>query len=422
MANSIEQSTNELAGYGLMPSAGDQRTLIDPEKDIFRQEVTLNMGPQHPSTHGVLRLLLDIEGEVVNRITVDPGYLHRGMEKLGESMFYNQFIPYTDRMDYVAAFTSEHAFCLAVEKLLGVEVPERAQYIRVILGELQRIASHLLWLGTHVMDIGAITVFLYAMRERESILDIMEMYCGARLTLNAMRVGGLPQDVPPAFKERVMDFLHMMPAHLVEYQSLLKENPIFLGRIKGIGVISAADAISYGLTGPSLRGSGVNYDVRKAHPYAVYDRMQFEVPLGNHGDVYDRYLVRIEEMNQSLKIIEQAVNQMPDGPIMTDDPHISLPSRDATMSSIEAMQRHFIITIKGFSAPAGEVYAAVESPKGELGYYLCSTGGSIPYRCRVRAPSYVNLGGISVMSEGAMIADLIAIIGSIDIVLGEVDR
>ncbi len=411
MANSIQDSTNELAAYGLMPSAADSRTLIDPEKDIFRQEITLNMGPQHPSTHGVLRLLVDLEGESVNRVTVDPGYLHRGMEKLGESMFFNQFIPY-----------SEQAFCVAVEKLLGVEVPERAKYIRVIMAELQRIASHLLWLGTHVMDIGAITVFLYSMRERESILDILEMYSGARLTLNAMRVGGLPQDVPPAFKEKVLDFVHMMPAHLLEYQSLLKENPIFLGRIKGIGVISPEDAISYGLTGPSLRGSGVNYDVRKAHPYEVYDRMEFEVPLGTHGDVYDRYLVRIEEMNQSLKIIEQAVRQMPDGPIMTDDPHISLPSRDATMSSIEAMQRHFIIQIKGFNAPAGEVYSAVESPKGELGYYLCSTGGSIPYRCRVRSPSYVNLGAITTMSEGSMVADLVAIIGSIDIVLGEVDR
>ncbi len=422
MSRSIEESTNELAGYGLMPSPNDQRQIVDAQHDIFKQEVTLNMGPQHPSTHGVLRLLIDLEGEIVTKITPDPGYLHRGMEKLGESMFYNQFIPYTDRMDYIAAFTSEQAFVIAVEKLLGVTVPERAKYIRVVLAELQRIASHLLWLGTHVMDIGAITVFLYSMREREAILDIFESYCGARLTLNALRVGGLPQDVPPIFKEKVREFIDGMPAHLAEYNGLLAENPIFLRRIKGIGVISAEDAISFGLTGASLRGSGVNYDVRKAAPYDAYDRMEFDVPLGTTGDVYDRFLCRMEEMNQSLRIIRQALDQMPDGPVMTDDVHIAIPSRDATMSSIEAMQRHFIITLKGFTAPAGEIYAGIESPKGELGYYIVSRGGSIPYRVHVRAPSFINLGAIPHMAEGEMIADLVAVIGSIDIVLGEVDR
>jgi NADH-quinone oxidoreductase subunit D len=384
--------------------------------------MSLNMGPQHPSTHGVFRVLLELDGEVVRKAIPDLGYLHRGIEKLGEYRMYNQFVPWTDRTDYIAAFTSNLAFVQTVEELMGVEVPERALYLRVIFSELQRIASHLLWLGTHVMDLGAITVFLFSMRERELILDLLEMQTGARLTLNAQRVGGFPKDLPPGFLEKLDAFVKLMPEKLGEYDKLLAENPIFLRRVKGVGVISAEDAIQWGLTGPSLRGSGVAYDVRKARPYAVYDRLDFDVPIGTHGDVYDRFLVRMEEMRQSLKLITQARDQLPGGPVMTGDIRVALPGKEATMTSIEAMQRHFILVIHGFRAPVGEYYSAVEAPKGELGWYIVSNGENHAYRARNRAPSFVNLQALPLMCEGAMIADVIANIGSIDIVMGEVDR
>ncbi|MDQ6695479.1 MAG: NADH dehydrogenase (quinone) subunit D [Chloroflexota bacterium] len=384
--------------------------------------MSLNLGPQHPSTHGVLRVLLELDGEVVKKAIPDLGYLHRGIEKLGEYRMYNQFVPWTDRTDYVAAFTGNLAFVQTVEELMDIEIPERAKYLRVIFSELQRIASHLLWLGTHVMDLGAITVFLFAMRERELILDLLEMQTGARLTLNSQRVGGFPKDIPPGFLEKLEEFLAIMPGRLKEYDTLLAENPIFLRRVKGVGVISAEDAIQWGLTGPSLRGSGVAYDVRKARPYAAYDRLEFEVPVGTHGDVYDRFLVRMEEMRQCLKLIRQAVDQLPGGPVLTRDIRVALPSKEETMTSIEAMQRHFILVIHGFRAPVGEYYSAVESPKGELGWYIVSNGENHAYRARNRAPSFVNLQALPVMSEGAMIADVVANIGSIDIVVGEVDR
>ena len=399
---------------GIGPDTGD----VVPHTD----KMTLNLGPQHPSTHGVLRVLLELEGEVVTKAIPDLGYLHRGIEKLGEYRMYNQFVPWTDRTDYVAAFTGNLAFVKAVEDLMGIEIPERAQYLRVIFSELQRLASHLLWLATHVMDLGAITVFLYAMRERELILDIFEMQTGARLTLNAQRVGGFPKDTPPGLIEKIEAFLAIMPQRLKEYDSLLAENPIFLRRVKGVGVISADDAIQWGLTGPSLRGSGVAYDVRKAMPYAVYDRLDWEVPVGTHGDVYDRFLVRMEEMRQSLKIIRQCLDQLPGGPVMTPDLRVALPSKEETMTSIEAMQRHFVLVIHGFKPPVGEYYSAVESPKGELGWYIVSNGENHAYRARNRAPSFVNLQALPVMSEGALIADVVANIGSIDIVVGEVDR
>ncbi|MDQ3928901.1 MAG: NADH dehydrogenase (quinone) subunit D [Chloroflexota bacterium] len=386
------------------------------------EEMSLNLGPQHPSTHGVLRVLLDLDGEVVIRCVPDLGYLHRGIEKLGEYRMYNQFVPWTDRTDYVAAFTGNYALVKTVEELMGVEIPERAQYLRVIFSELQRLASHLLWLATHAMDLGAVTVFLYAMREREMILDIFEMQTGARLTYNSMRVGGFPKDTPPGWREKVENFLGIMPQRIKEYDSLLAENPIFLRRVKGVGVISAEDAIQWGLTGPSLRGSGVAYDVRKSAPYAVYDRLDFEIPVGTHGDVYDRFLVRMEEMRQSVKLIRQALDQLPDGPVMTSDIRVALPGKEATMTSIEAMQRHFMLVIHGFRPPVGEYYSAVESPKGELGWYIVSNGENHAYRARNRAPSFVNLQALPVMCEGALIADVVANIGSIDIVVGEVDR
>ena len=385
-------------------------------------QMVLNLGPQHPSTHGVLRVLLELDGEVASKVIPDLGYLHRGIEKIGEYRMYNQFVPWTDRTDYVAAFTGNYSWVKTVEELMGVEIPERAQYLRVIFSELQRIASHLLGLATHVMDLGAITFFLFAMRERELILDLFEMQTGARLTYNSMRVGGFPKDLPPGFIEKLEAFLEIMPKRLQEYDKLLAENPIFLRRVKGVGVISAEDAIQWGLSGPTLRGSGVAYDVRKARPYAVYDRLDFEVPVGTHGDVYDRFLVRMEEMRQSVKMIRQALDQLPGGPVMTPDLRVALPGKEATMTSIEAMQRHFILVIHGFRPPVGEYYSSIESPKGELGWYIVSNGENHPYRARNRAPSFVNLQALPVMSEGALIADIVANIGSIDIVVGEVDR
>ena len=414
----------EKTGNGKELTRAVVQTGIGPNNNLVQQteQMSLNMGPQHPSTHGVFRVLLELDGEVVRKAIPDLGYLHRGIEKLGEYRMYNQFVPWTDRTDYIAAFTSNLAFVQTVEELMGVEVPERALYLRVIFSELQRIASHLLWLGTHVMDLGAITVFLFSMRERELILDLLEMQTGARLTLNAQRVGGFPKDLPPGFLEKLDAFVKLMPEKLGDYDKLLAENPIFLRRVKGVGVISAEDAIQWGLTGPSLRGSGVAYDVRKARPYAVYDRLDFEVPIGTHGDVYDRFLVRMEEMRQSLKLIKQARDQLPGGPVMTGDIRVALPGKEATMTSIEAMQRHFILVIHGFRAPVGEYYSAVEAPKGELGWYIVSNGENHAYRARNRAPSFVNLQALPLMCEGAMIADVIANIGSIDIVMGEVDR
>ncbi len=406
------------------PGRAVVQTGIGPTNNLVpqSQDMMLNLGPQHPSTHGVLRVLLELDGEVVRKAIPDMGYLHRGIEKIGEYRQYNQFVPWTDRMDYIAAFTSNLAFVQAVEELMEIEIPERAKYLRVIFSELQRIASHLLWLGTHLMDLGATTVFLFALREREKVLDLLELQTGARLTLNAQRVGGFPKDLPPGWIEKCKAFLDEMPGHFVEYDSLLAENPIFLRRVKGVGVISAEDAIQWGLTGPSLRGSGVAYDIRKAMPYAVYDRLDFEVPIGTHGDVYDRFLVRMEEMRQSIKLIRQSLDQLPGGPVMTEDMRVALPGKEATMTSIEAMQRHFILVIHGFKAPVGEYYSAVESPKGELGWYIVSNGENHPYRARCRAASFVNLQSLPIMTEGGMIADVIANIGSLDIVMGEIDR
>jgi len=402
----------------------------DPEAALVRgdlppvqeQELLLNLGPQHPSTHGVGRILLELDGEVVKKAIPDIGYLHRGIEKIGEYRQYNQFVPWTDRMDYIAAFTSNLAFVQAVEGLMGVEIPPRAKFLRVIFSELQRIASHCLWLGTSVMDLGAVTVFLFAMREREQVLDLLEMQTGARLTLNAQRVGGFPKDIPPGFLEKLEDFLRIMPGRIHEYERLLAENPIFLRRVKGVGLLSAAEAVQWGCTGPVLRGSGVAYDVRKARPYAAYDQIDFEIPVGSHGDVYDRYLVRMEELRQSLKIIRQAVDMLPDGPVMTEDVRVALPGKEAVMTSIEAMQRHFILVIYGLKPPVGEYYSAVESPKGELGFYIISHGDSSPYRVRARPASFYNLQVLPVMAEGGLLPDMIADIGSIDMVFGEVDR
>lgn len=386
------------------------------------EEMLLNMGPQHPSTHGVLRLVLQLDGEKVIKATPHVGYLHRGIEKLSESRLYNQVIPLTDRFDYVASMTNNFAYVRAVEKLLQIKAPERAEYIRTIIAEFQRIASHLLWLGTHAIDLGAMTVFFYCFRERELVLDLFEIICGARLTTSYYIPGGVRRDAASEFIDKAYKFTEIFPSKVDEYDTLIKNNRIWLGRTKGIGIISAEDAINFGLSGPTLRGSGVNYDIRKAEPYAAYDKIEFDVPLGKNGDVYDRYLIRVEEMRQSNRIIKQCLDKMPKGPVLIDNPKIVLPEKKKTMTEIESLIHHFKLVSEGYKTPPGEVYCSTEVPKGELGIYIVSDGSNKPYRMKVRAPSFVHLGAFDYMSKGHMIADIIAIIGTIDIVLGEVDR
>ena len=361
-------------------------------------ELVINMGPQHPSTHGVLRIVLKLDGERVIDADCVIGYIHRGIEKLSENRDWTQIILLTDRMDYVAAATNNLGYCQTVEKLMRIEVPRRARYLRTVLAELQRIASHCLWLGTHAMDIGAMTVLLYAFREREFVLDLFEEFCGARLTYNSMRIGGLPLDVPPGWDRKVLSFCDLMEGKLDDYETLLTNNRIWLRRTRDVGVIGADEAIGLGLCGPPLRGSGVPRDVRKDEPYAAYDELEFNVPLGTRGDTYDRYLIRMDEFRESIRIIRQAVEGLPEGPIMGKVPRLIKP-------------------------PAGETYHAIESPKGELGYFIVSDGKSTnPYRFRVRPPSFCNLQGLKRLVKGHLVADVVALIGTIDIVLGEVDR
>lgn len=360
-------------------------------------ELVLNMGPQHPSTHGVLRVILKLDGEKVLGTECVIGYLHRGVEKIGENRTYVQFAPYVDRMDYVSAVSNGLGYCLAVEKLLSATAPPRAEVTRVILTEFNRISSHLLWLGTHAIDMGATTPLFYTFREREEILKIFENYCGARLTTHAFRIGGLQYELYDGFEEQVRAFCATFDQHVDEYEELLTHNRIWVGRLKGVGVLSAADCKEYGVTGPVLRAAGVRWDLRKAMPYSGYDRFDFDIPIGENGDSYDRYLVRMAEMRQSLRIIRQAVEAIPLGPIMAKVPKVIKP-------------------------PAGEVYVSTEAPKGELGYFIVSDGTVNPYRVRVRPPSFVNLQALDRMVRGALVADIVAIIGTIDIVLGEVDR
>ena len=386
------------------------------------EHLVLNMGPQHPSTHGVLRVILELDGEVVVKATPVIGHLHRGLEKLAEHMTYNQIIPLVDRMDYCSPLINNLGYVLAVEKLLGIEVPARAQVLRVLLCELTRIQSHLIWLGTHALDMGAMSPLLYMFREREEILDMFEEVWGARMHMAYFRVGGLAADVPESFFRRAKTFLAAFPGKVDIYEGLLTQNPIWKQRTQGVGIISAADAIALGLSGPSLRASGADWDLRKKMPYSSYERFDFSVPRGNRGDVYDRYLVRIEELRQSVRICEQALAAMPGGPVAAQDPKVVPPEKQRVLTTIEGLIHHFKIMVEGFTVPAGEVYAAVESPRGELGYYIRSNGGSRPYRLKVRTPSFVNLESLCKMAQGQMIADIVAIIGSLDIVLGEVDR
>jgi NADH:ubiquinone oxidoreductase subunit D len=482
------------------------------EKIFETRELNVNMGPQHPATHGVLRLVLDIDGETIVKVTPHVGYLHRGIEKLGESLSYFQALPLTDRLDYVSAMSNNIGYCVAVEKLFGIEVPERAKFIRTIVGEMSRISNHLLWLATHALDIGAMTVFIYCFREREWILDLYEMICGARLTVTYPRVGGVRNDVPQEFLDSIWKFTDEFPSRILEYETLIDQNRIWLQRTVGIGVISAEEAVSWGMTGPTLRGSGVPYDIRKHMPYDAYDKVDFEVPIGTTGDTYDRYRCRMLEMRQSNNILRQCIEKLPTGPIMADAPKFVLQPKDMmfpithptkelayvieekvckgcgmclracpakaifgekkqphmikqdlclqcgncfvtckfkalklipggkSMSeeqlkelaagpmpeeitkAAEYMVKHFEFVKKGPKVPEGELYVATEVPKGELGFYFVSDGSGKPFRMRLRSPSFVHAGVLPRLCKGHLVADVIANIGTIDIVLGECDR
>ncbi len=387
------------------------------------QTMVLNMGPQHPSTHGVLRIVLELDGEIVVSARPHIGYLHTGIEKNCEAKTYSQVITMTDRLDYLAPLSNNLCYCLAVEKILGLEVPKRAQYIRVLLTELTRVASHLVWLGTHAIDLGAMSVFLYCFREREEIMRIFELVSGQRMMTSYFRIGGLALEPPPGWLDRIARFMDVFPSRVDEYETLLTQNRIWLARTKGVGVLSREDAIALGVSGPTLRGSGVAYDVRKMFPYSSYEDFDFNVPVETAGDCYARYLVRVAEIRESIKIILQAMKVVPaTGPIRTEAPGIVPPSREEMKTSIEGLIYHFKIYTEGFAPPPGEVYQAIESPRGELGFFVASDGSPKPYRVKVRAPSFVNLQAVRKLVEGRLIADVVTCIGTTDIVLGEVDR
>lgn len=389
---------------------------------VETKTMLINMGPQHPSTHGVLRLVLELDGEVIVKATPHIGYLHTGMEKIMESKRYQQAITVTDRFDYVAPMSNNLAFVLSVEKLLGIEVPERTKTIRVLLTELTRIKSHLVAVGTMALEIGAQSVFLYCFREREKILDIYEMVSGARMMSSYFRVGGLMADLPEGFDPAVRQILDEFPHRFDEYEDLLTNNPLWLQRLKGIGVIKGEEAIAWGLSGPNVRASGVPWDLRKSNPYSGYDRFDFAIALGRAGDAYERYMVRVFEMRQSLKIVEQALKEMPGGPVNIDNPKIVPPPKRVVRQSMEALIHHFLLTSHGFEVPPGEAYVPVEGPKGEVGFYVVSDGTNKPWRVKLRPPSFLNIQALPRLMEGLMVADAVAIIGSIDFVLGEADR
>jgi NADH-quinone oxidoreductase subunit D len=394
------------------------------QSDLPGDKMVLNMGPSHPATHGVLRIVLELDGEIITKAMPDIGYLHRGDEKIAENMTYTQFIPYTDRLDYLAPLANNVAYVLAVEKLLGIErqLPPRCQFIRVICAELARISSHLLGLGSFAMDVGALTVFLHTFTEREKIYNLCEALTGARFTTSYTRIGGLSRDLPPGWVEQCRKFCHEVVVNLDETETLLTRNRIFVDRTQGVAAISKADAIDYGLTGPNLRGSGVEHDLRKARPYLVYDQLEFEVPVGSAGDCYDRYLVRIEEMRQSVRILHQCLDKLPGGPVNVADTKIVMPPKQRVLTRMEELIHHFINVTQGINAPPGEVYFAHENPKGELGFYINSKGGGTPYRLKIRSPSFVNLSILPHVLPGHMVSDVVAVLGSFDFVMGECDR
>jgi NADH-quinone oxidoreductase subunit D len=392
------------------------------EAAIQTRDMLMNMGPSHPSTHGVLRIVLELDGETVHRAIPHVGYLHRGYEKLGEDMTYHQYIPYTDRLDYLSPLANNTAYALAVEKLLGLDVPPRGKAIRVLITELARISSHLLGVGTWIMDVGALTVFFYTFQEREELYDIFEMLTGARLTTSFSRIGGLAFDLPPGFIERVRAFLDRFPKKIDELENLVSQNRIWRDRTVGVGVLPKEKAVALGLTGPNARASGVEWDIRKEQPYLGYEQYDFDVPVGRNGDCYDRYIVRVEEMRQSVKICRQVLDRLPDGPVNVDDPNVTLPPKEKVYTKMEELIRHFKIISGGIRAPMGEIYSAVENPKGELGFYIVSTGEPKAYRMRIRSPSFVSIQALEWMLPGYRMADVVCIIGSLDFVMGECDR
>ncbi|MDT8339938.1 MAG: NADH dehydrogenase (quinone) subunit D [Longimicrobiales bacterium] len=409
-------------GLDSRPAPGPLAPVDLPEPEMGSENMLINIGPQHPATHGVLRLVCELDGETVLRVIPHIGYLHSGFEKQGEYRTWNQVVPLTDRMDYLAPLIYNCAYVMSVEELMGIDVTERCKVVRVIIMELDRIFGHLLWIGTTAMDMGAVTPFLYTFQEREKIYSLHESLTGARITTSATRVGGMMADLPEGWPEACRKFVTELHRTLDQVEYLLTTNAIHLGRTQGIGVISAEDAVNYGFTGPNLRASGVPYDVRKDKPYYDYETYDFEVPIGEHGDCYDRYLVRMEEMRQSIRIVEQALDRLPGGPINVPDPAISLPSKTDCMNDMESMIHHFKLITEGIHAPAGDSWFSVEASKGELGMYVVSDGGSKPVRWRVRPPSFVNLSVIPKLAEGHLVSDLIMINASLDIVLGEIDR
>ena len=402
----------------------DQGTMpvLEPAEGAKDQHMVINMGPQHPATHGVLRLVLEIDGEIIVRIYPEIGYLHTGIEKTCEAKFYQQVVPLTDRINYLDPLANNLCYALAVEKLLGLDIPPKAQWMRVLLAELSRLNSHLIWLGTHAMDIGALTVFLYTFREREDILRLFEAVAGQRMMTSYIRIGGLALEPPLDFLARVQDFVRVLPEKIDEYANLLTGNPIFRNRLKGVGFLSPEDAIALGVTGPPLRASGVDFDLRRDMPYSSYEKFQFNVPVSNDCDCWARYEVRLVEMRESVKIIQQALDGMPEGPVKANAPKIVLPDREKMKTQMEALIHHFKIVTEGFAVPAGEVYQGIECGHGQMGYYVVSDGTAKPYRVHMRYPSFATLQALETMCKGRMLADLVSVIGSIDIVLGEIDR
>jgi NADH-quinone oxidoreductase subunit D len=384
--------------------------------------MTINFGPQHPAAHGVLRMVMEMDGEVVERIDPHIGLLHRGTEKLIEHKTYMQAIPYFDRLDYVSPMCQEHAFVLAVENLLGIEPPRRGQFIRVLFDEITRILNHLLNVPALAMDVGAMTPMLWAFEQRELLMEFYERVCGARLHAAYYRVGGVHQDLPPSMTDDILEWIDQFPQFIDDMETLLTENRIFKQRCVDIGIVSAEDAMAWGFTGPMLRGSGVAWDLRKAQPYDVYDEIDFDIPIGKNGDCYDRYLVRVEEMRQSLSIMKQCIEKMPSGPVLSEDGKVSPPRRGEMKQSMEALIHHFKLYTEGVHVPAGETYTSVEAPKGEFGVYLVADGTNKPYRCKIRAPGFAHLASMDFMCKGHMLADSVAILGSMDVVFGEIDR
>ncbi len=394
----------------------------NPGEDLPGETMLVNIGPQHPATHGVLRLVLELDGETVVRCIPHIGYLHSGFEKLGEYRHYNQIIPLTDRTDYLSPMANNVGLALAAEKLMGIEVTPRCKVLRVIACEMSRIISHLVWLGTTGIDLGAFTPFLWSFQERERIYNLQEMWTGARLTTSVTRVGGMMADIPDGFEAGLREFCRTFPDTLREVDTMFTRNAIWIGRTQGVGVMTAEEAINYSLSGPMLRASGVAWDLRKDKPYLDYETYDFDVPVGEHGDIYDRYLVRLEEMHQSTRILSQALDRLAPGPLNVDDPRVILPPKSRAMSDMEAMIFHFKQVMEGVDAPPGEAYLGVENPKGELGYYFVSDGTAKPVRWRIRPPSFINLAALPKMCEGALLSDVIAINASVDIVMGEIDR